>query len=159
MRKIAIKLRDRTGRAAGRGRAARDHEEVSRTHTANGWLPQRQLPFRWKCDGCRLFCMIKYRRKKRLGKPDPPPCPAGAAIRIAARARERKKESVRQPVEKSLHVAPRERYYPSSLGKACNARKKTHVSEKLVATSKEREGLRDNEQLLSSLSFSLILSL
>lgn len=92
MRKIAIKLRDRTGRAAGRGRAARDHEEVSRTRTANGWLPQRQLPFRWKCDGCRLFCMIKYRRKKRLGKPDPPPYPAGAAIRIAARARKKERE-------------------------------------------------------------------
>lgn len=25
--------------------------------------PPRQLPFRWKCDGCPLFRMIKYRRK------------------------------------------------------------------------------------------------
>jgi len=97
--KIAIKLRAiETGQPAGPAWAARGREEVSRAERRGGqWLPPRQLPFRWKCDGCPLFCMIKYRCKKRLGKPDPPPYPAGARERERATKRgreERDRESL-----------------------------------------------------------------
>lgn len=34
------------------------------------WLPPRQLPFRWKCDGCPLFRMIKYRHKNVAARPN-----------------------------------------------------------------------------------------
>lgn len=66
MRKIGIKLQDRAGRSeAGRCPRGSNTTHEGRIELAGlQWLPPpRQLPFRWKCDGCPLFRMIKYRRK------------------------------------------------------------------------------------------------
>lgn len=93
-------VRDRTGRNE---RADRQPSEASRRGLeSDQWPPPRQLPFRWKCDGCPLFCMIKYRRKKRLGKPDQPPY-----IPFVAPCPKRRAGAV--PTEKSVHVAPNAR--------------------------------------------------
>lgn len=74
MRKIGIKLQDR----AGRSEADRCPRGSNTTHEGRielaglQWLPPpRQLPFRWKCDGCPLFRMIKYRRKNGVPRPKP----------------------------------------------------------------------------------------
>lgn len=74
MRKIAIKLQDRAVDPGGpvereqqRGRGA--HRRPA-SPLAGQWLPPRQLPFRWKCDGCPLFRMIKYRRKNGVAGPN-----------------------------------------------------------------------------------------
>lgn len=67
MRKIGIKLQDRAGRSEA-GRCSRGSSAHTRVGDRAGRSPMaaappRQLPFRWKCDGCPLFRMIKYRRK------------------------------------------------------------------------------------------------
>lgn len=75
MRKIAIKLHDKPDELVQRtalndrrymngGKDVEAEGLLSRCGFVH-WLlpPPRQLPFRWKCDGCPLFCMIKYRGK------------------------------------------------------------------------------------------------
>lgn len=69
--------RDQTGQAAGNEGPRRGLESARRPMAA-ATSAAISMEMRWMCP---LFCMIKYRRKKRLGKPDPPPYPAGAVVR------------------------------------------------------------------------------
>lgn len=144
-------MRGPAGRPTDRQRG--DREEVSRATRGDQWLlPPRQLPFRWKCDGCPLFCMIKYRRKNRLGKADQP-----LVSRGRSRSRKESEDLSKNPC--TLHRESERALLAYLSRRHCDARKREtranlfpRISQNTAAASRhEREMSRRNE--LMALSF------
>lgn len=108
------------------------------------------MEMRWMCP---LFCMIKYRRKKRLDKPDPPPSyPAGAVVRKGKKEKEREGMSKNPCAESKREGETWSCLSSVSYRQRCNSMKKKRVPEKFsretkhaVATSEKRKISRRNE--------------